>query len=145
GRRLLRQSTSDGRRAAGYQRTDPPPAGDRRMKARWLAAAALLFSSPTLADTLIDNVNGISVDRNGTVTRFEAILIDDEGKVREIVPRGERAPRADYREDGRGRTVIPGITDSPVHVMGLGLRLRTVALANARTLAEAEQQIRPAA
>ena len=111
------------------------------MKARWLAAAALLFSSPTLADTLIDNVNGISVDRNGTVTRFEAILIDDEGKVREIVPRGERAPRADYREDARGRTVIPGIIDSHVHVMGLGLGLLTVDLSDTRSLAEAQQKI----
>lgn len=111
------------------------------MKARWLAAAALLFSSPTLADTLIDNVNGISVDRNGTVTRFEAILIDDEGKVRAIVPRGERAPRADYREDARGRTVIPGIIDSHVHVMGLGLGLLTVDLSDTRSLAEAQQKI----
>lgn len=111
------------------------------MRARWLAAAALLFPTPLLADTLIDNVNGITVDRNGTVTRFEAILIDDEGKVRELVAEGERAPRADYREDGRGRTVIPGIIDSHVHVMGLGLSLLTVDLSDTRTLAEAQQKI----
>lgn len=111
------------------------------MRARWLAAAALLFPTPLLADTLIDNVNGITVDRNGTVTRFEAILIDDEGKVRELVAEGERAPRADYREDGRGRTVIPGIIDSHVHVMGLGLSLLTVDLSGTRTLAEAQQKI----
>lgn len=111
------------------------------MRAGWLAAAALLFPTPLLADTLIDNVNGITVDRNGTVTRFEAILIDDEGKVRELVAEGERAPRADYREDGRGRTVIPGIIDSHVHVMGLGLSLLTVDLSNTRTLAEAQQKI----
>ncbi len=111
------------------------------MRAGWLAAAALLFPTPLLADTLIDNVNGITVDRNGTVTRFEAILIDDGGKVRELVAEGERAPRADYREDGRGRTVIPGIIDSHVHVMGLGLSLLTVDLSNTRTLAEAQQKI----
>ncbi|HLV07607.1 MAG TPA: amidohydrolase [Croceibacterium sp.] len=111
------------------------------MRAGWLAAAALLFPTPLLADTLIDNVNGITVDRNGTVTRFEAILIDDEGKVRELVAEGERAPRADYREDGRGRTVIPGIIDSHVHVMGLGLSLLTVDLSDTRTLAEAQQKI----
>ena len=34
---------------------------------------------------MIDNVNGITVDRNGTVTRFEAMLIDDDGKIAELV------------------------------------------------------------
>src|SRR5690606_40271992 len=81
---LLCQCPGDRGRTAGHQRADPAPAGGRRVRAGWLAAAALLFPTPLLADTLIDNVNGITVDRNGTVTRFEAILIDDEGKVREI-------------------------------------------------------------
>src|SRR5690606_10558831 len=111
---------------------------------RWgriVAAALLALPAPAFADTLIDNVNGITVDRNGTVTRFEAILIDDEGKVVELVSEGERSPRADYRENGRGRTVIPGIIDAHTHVMGLGLGLLTVDLSDTRTLAEAQARI----
>jgi predicted amidohydrolase YtcJ len=111
------------------------------VRARLLAAVALLLPAPALADTLIDNVNGITVDRNGTVTRFEAILIGDDGKVRELVGRGERAPRADYRENGRGRTVIPGLIDAHAHVMGLGLGLLVVDLSETRSLAEAQAKI----
>jgi hypothetical protein len=111
------------------------------VRLRLIAAAALLLSSPVLADTLIDNVNGISVDRKGTVTRFGAMVIDDQGRIIQIVERGERAPRADYRENGRGRTVIPGLIDAHAHVMGLGLGLLTVDLSDTRTLAEAQARI----
>src|SRR5690606_22717390 len=135
----------------GHQRADPPSSGGRSMsglqilprRRGWLLALLLLPTLPTpaLADTLIDNVNGITVDRNGSVTRFEAMLIDDEGRVVELVREGERAPRADYRENGRGRTVIPGLIDSHAHVMGLGLSLLTVDLSDTRTLAEAQARI----
>lgn len=108
---------------------------------RIVAVALLTLPTPAVADTLIDNVNGITVDRNGSVTRFEAMLIDDDGRVVELVREGERAPRADYRENGRGRTVIPGLIDSHVHVMGLGLSLLTVDLSDTRTLAEAQARI----
>ena len=111
------------------------------MKLRLLTAAALLLPAPAFADTLIDNINGLSLDRNGTVTRFGAMVIDDEGKIRELVERGERAPRADFRENGRGRTVIPGLIDAHAHVMGLGLGLLTVDLSDTRTLAEAQRKI----
>ena len=111
------------------------------MKLRLLTAAALLLPAPAFADTLIDNINGLSLDRNGTVTRFGAMVIDDEGKIRELDERGERAPRADFRENGRGRTVIPGLIDAHAHVMGLGLGLLTVDLSDTRTLAEAQRKI----
>ena len=112
------------------------------MKLRLLTAAALLLPAPAFADTLIDNINGLSLDRNGTVTRFGAMVIDDEGKIRELVERGERAPRADFRENGRGRTVIPGLIDAHAHVMGLGLGLLTVDLSDTRTLAGLSEGVR---
>ena len=46
---------------------------------RIFAALLVALPAPALADTLIDNINGLSVDRNGTVTRFGAMLIDDDG------------------------------------------------------------------
>jgi predicted amidohydrolase YtcJ len=111
------------------------------MKLRLFAALALLLPAPALADTLIGNINGISVERDGTVTRFGAMLVGDDGKILDLVERGEREPRADYRENGRGRTVIPGLIDAHLHVMGLGLGLLVVDLSGTRTLAEAQARI----
>jgi len=152
-RRVLRDaagpSTSSGPPALQDERRRSRAAASRgrvskdpRFSVNLLCALLLLaLPAPILADTLIDNVNGLTIDRNGTVTRFEAMLIGDDGKVRELVRRGERAPRADFRENGRGRTVVPGIIDAHAHVMSLGLGLLTVDLSDTRSLAEAQARI----
>lgn len=106
-----------------------------------LLALALLAPAPALADTLLDNVNGISVGRDGTIERFAALVIDDEGKIAQVLATGDRQPRTDYREDGRGRTVVPGMIDSHVHVMGIGLSLLSLDLSDTRSLAEAQAKI----
>ena len=59
------------------------------MKAALLAAAAALLPVPALADALIDNVQGITLDRNGQVVRFKAIVMDKDGKVVRLVPPNE--------------------------------------------------------
>jgi predicted amidohydrolase YtcJ len=131
------------------------------MKAFLLSAtAALAFASPALAKGLVDNVNGITVDQTGKLIHFDAILIDDEGKVEKLIqgkvedpaqpPRkkrkkGEQEPqRAAYsfRLDGKGRTLIPGLIDAHGHVMGLGLSLITLDLSQTKSLAEAQAKIR---
>jgi predicted amidohydrolase YtcJ len=112
------------------------------MIGRALAAAALLLSAPASADTLIDNIDGISVERDGTVTRFAAMVIGDDGKVLELLERrGRPSVQVAFREDGRGRTVIPGIVDSHLHVMGLGLGLLVLDLSDTRSLQEAQARI----
>jgi predicted amidohydrolase YtcJ len=111
------------------------------MRRRWLAALALLLPSSALADTLVDNVNGISIDRNGGVTRFAAMVIDDDGRISQILSSRERARQVDFREDGRGRTVMPGFVDAHVQLMQLGLEQLTLDLSSARTLQEAQAQI----
>ena len=108
---------------------------------RLLIALALLAPAPALADTLVDNINGISVERDGTVKRFAAMVIDDDGKIARLIERRGDAPRTDYREDGRGRTVIPGLIDSHAHVMGLGISLLSLDLSDTRSLAEAQTKI----
>ncbi|MEO6388330.1 MAG: amidohydrolase [Croceibacterium sp.] len=113
----------------------------RTLAALLLSALPLALAAPAMADTLIDNVNGITVDRNGTVTHFEGIVIGDDGRVVQLVDRGERAPRTDFRENMRGRTVIPGIIDAHAHVMELGLALLVVDLSDTHTLAEAQAKI----
>src|SRR5690606_38765337 len=105
GRRLLRAGPGDWRRTAGHQRAGAPPGGGGRVIARWLAALALLLPAPLLADTLVDNINGISIDRDGKVARFTAMTIDEQGRIVKTYARGEDPPRADFRENGRERTV----------------------------------------
>lgn len=109
----------------------------------WLALpATLALAIPAAADTLVDNIEGISVDREGRVERFRAMVIDDEGKIARLLSRRDRAPSdIDYRVDGRGRTVIPGFVDAHAHVMALGLSRLSLDLSAARSLEEALARI----
>lgn len=82
----------------------------------------LLALSPAAADTLIDNVNGISVARNGSITRFTGMVIGADGRITQILQRKDKRPRkTDYEIDGKGRTLIPGIVDSHAELMEIGL------------------------
>lgn len=110
------------------------------MKRALLLAAALLgcAATPVLADTLIDNINGISVDQEGEVTRFRGMVIDDDGRITQLLQRGDKpSDRVDFRQDGRGRTVVPGMIDGHLHLMGLGLAQLTLDLSNTETLQQA--------
>jgi hypothetical protein len=58
-------------------------------------AAALLLPFPAAANTLVDNINGISVERDGSVRLFVSLVFYDAGRfVQLIVGRGD-APRND--------------------------------------------------
>ena len=109
------------------------------------AVAALLATAmamPAHADVLIDNVSGITIDADGKVKRFEALVVDDEGKVAQVIERGEQRPRTDYREDGDGKVMLPGIIDAHGHVMGVGFGALTLDLSDTTSLEEALQKIR---
>ena len=108
---------------------------------RALLALSLLAPAPALADTLLDNINGISVDRDGAATRFAGLVFDDEGRVTHVLKFGDKPPKVDYREDGHGHVVIPGLIDAHVHVMSLGLSLLTLDLSGTRSLEEAQARI----
>ena len=107
-----------------------------------LAFAALTLPAPARADTLIDNVNGITIGKDGAVVRFAAILIDDAGRVRAIYRKGERPPRVKARINGQGRTMMPGLIDAHLHVMGVGFGALTLDLSDTKSLAEAQDKIR---
>jgi len=107
------------------------------------ALALLLFAATAQADVLIDNVNGYTLDRDGRLVRFAAMLVGDDGKVQQLYQRGERKPdRARYRFDGKGRTLVPGLIDAHGHVMELGLGALQLDLSDTRSLAEAQAKIR---
>ncbi len=107
-----------------------------------ISAIALITAAPALADTLIDNVQGITIGEDGAAERFEALVIGDDGRIERVLERGEDRPRTDYREDGRGRVMLPGLIDAHVHVMDLGLAALTLDLSDTKSLEEALEKIR---
>lgn len=113
------------------------------MKLRILAALlASACAMPAAADVLVDNVNGITMDADGKVKRFEALVIDDDGRITQVLERGDERPRTDYREDGDGRVMLPGMVDAHLHVMGVGFGALTLDLSNTNSLQEALAEIR---
>ena len=119
------------------------------------AALALALATPAHADTLIDNVNGITLDETGMVVRFTGLVMTDDGKVSRLVTtraapaetarkpkKGDPAPyRPDYRIDGKGQTMLPGLIDAHGHVMSLGFQALTLDLSETTSLADAQAKI----
>jgi predicted amidohydrolase YtcJ len=104
--------------------------------------AALFLTAAARADILVDNVNGYTLDGSGNVARFGAMVVGDDGRVRQLLPRGQRATaRTSFRIDGRGRTLMPGLIDAHGHVMGLGFNIIQLDLSDTRTLEEAQAKI----
>jgi hypothetical protein len=108
-----------------------------------LAFVALLIAAPAHADTLVDNVNGITLDADGKLVRFTGLVIGSDGKVKQLLDRKDKRPeRPDFKEDGKGRTLIPGLIDAHGHVMGLGFSLMLLDLSDTNSLEEAQAAIR---
>jgi len=106
------------------------------------AAAALALASPALADTLVDNVDGVTIDAKGGIDRFTGLLVGDDGRIKQVLHRGDKRPeRPDYKLDGKGQFLIPGLIDSHGHVMGLGFSALTLDLTDTRSLGEALARI----
>ena len=103
---------------------------------------ATALPAPALADQLVDNVEGIRVDENGKVERFEALWIDDAGRVKQVLRRGDKRPsKVQYRLDGKGRVLLPGLIDAHLHVMGVGLAALTLDLSDTTSLEQALTKI----
>ena len=102
-----------------------------------------LIASPAFADGLIDNINGITLDEQGRVQRFTGMVIGTDGKVKALLDRRDKRPKElDWREDGKGQTLIPGLIDAHSHVMGLGFQATSLDLSGTKSLAEAQAAIK---
>jgi len=108
-----------------------------------LCAIALLIAVPqqARADTLIDNVNGITIDKSGEVTRFTALVFDDRGIITQVLERGDPRPQTEFAIDGAGRFMLPGMIDAHVNTMELGFAQFTLDLSDATSLEEALDKI----
>ena len=108
----------------------------------FLAAGAALFACPAAADTLIYNVDGVTIDEEGDVMRFAALVFDDEGRITRVLERGEDRPQdLDFAVDGNGQVMLPGMIDAHVHVMDIGFAALTLDLSDTNSLEEALEKI----
>lgn len=116
------------------------------MQPIWKAACLSLLTfigTPAAADILIDNVDGMTLDADGRPVHFNGLVIDDTGRVARLLQQGDARPeRPDFRQDGHGTVLIPGLIDAHGHVMELGFKLMLLDLSATRSLDEALAAIR---
>ncbi len=101
----------------------------------------LLASAVGAAETAIYNVTGYTSTNTGT-HEFSVLIVSDSGKV--VATGGQellgRHPAAN-RIDGRGRTLLPGLTDAHAHMFGLGFLAVSLDLAGTPSLGDAVSRI----
>ncbi len=116
----------------------------RKFTAALGAATAILAlsASPAAADTLVYNVDGITIGEDGELKRFVGLVFDEEGKITDLVERGEERPSdIDFGVDGEGRVMLPGMIDAHLHVMGVGFGALTLDLSQTTSLEDALAKI----
>jgi hypothetical protein len=108
------------------------------------ALGAAIVAFPALADTLIDNVNGIQVGAGGNLKHFRALVVGDDGKVRQVLEQPELVRLAGITShvDGGGRTLLPGLIDAHGHVTDLGFAALRLDVTGTKSLAELQQRLR---
>ena len=143
---MMKTATSLAFRLQAPSSFQAPFVSDKKSLFLKLCAIALFAStavSPSFAEGLVENVNGITLDQNGKVIRFNAMLVGRDGKVTELLTKKDTLPKIlDFRLDGRGATLLPGLIDAHGHVMGLGFQLLTLDLSNTNSLSEAQAAIK---
>ncbi|MBD2842535.1 amidohydrolase [Erythrobacter rubeus] len=109
---------------------------------RALVATAAILAVPASADTLIDNVDGVTVNEDGEVVRFTGLVFDDHGLITQVLERGEDRPDdVEFGVDGKGRVMLPGMIDAHVHVMGIGFGALLLDLSDTSSLEDALAKI----
>ena len=113
------------------------------MRKALLAAITVLLSSPAIATTLIENAQGIQVGPDGKIDRFRGLVVNDEGKVVQVL-RGTAAPVMlfDRRIDAGGRTLLPGLIDAHGHVMAIGFSALQLDLTGTRSIEDLQQRLK---
>ena len=108
-----------------------------RLAAFLATIAAFALATPAHADTLFDNMNGMTIGADGELERFSAFVVGDDGRIVRTLAPGEKRPKNLPRVDLGGQAVLPGMVDAHLHVMGLGFGQTTLDLADTDSLEEA--------
>jgi predicted amidohydrolase YtcJ len=84
--------------------------------------AALGAVSAALADTVVDNANGYTLNIKGDLVQFASLAFDDNGRIIAVGDAAGVAAKAlgARHVDMQGRTMLPGLIDAHGHVFGLG-------------------------
>jgi predicted amidohydrolase YtcJ len=115
------------------------------------ALSVALFATPVLADTLIAHANGIQANADGQIQHFSALVIGDDGKVKNVLQSTDNVRLANITKtiDMGGKTLLPGLIDAHGHVIessggdtGLGLMLLQLDLTGTSSLADLQQRLR---
>ncbi len=110
---------------------------------RLLFTALLATASPALADTLVDNVDGVTLNAQGRVEHFSGLLIGNDGRIEQVFQRGDKRPaKVDYLIDGKNRVLMPGLIDAHAHVLSIGFAALTLDLSETKSLTEALGRIK---
>ncbi|MEL6529856.1 MAG: amidohydrolase family protein [Pseudomonadota bacterium] len=108
-----------------------------------LAVFAALTANPAAADTLVHNVDGVTIGEDGEVQRFTGIVFDEEGRITQVLQRGDEHPAdLDYAVDGEDKVMLPGMIDAHVHVMQIGFGALTLDLSDTTSLEGALAKIK---
>jgi len=97
------------------------------VRLRLLAAALALLATPAAADTLIDKVDGLTLDAEGRPERFTGLVIGNDGRVAAVLHAGDKRPRADFAVDGRHLVLLPGLILRDTRLMAMALATVTPA------------------
>jgi len=97
---------------------------------------------PPTVGGLLDNVNGYTFDAHGKLEHFTGLLIGKDGKVKKLLQPGDERPEwLDFRLDGKGRTLLPGLIDAHGHIMEYGFSLMGLNLTGTISLADAQTKL----
>ena len=108
-----------------------------------LLALTALLSSPAWPNTLISNVNGIQASPDGKIERFGSLLVDDDGRVKQVLVNPHPRLNSVFRAmDGKGRTMLPGLIDAHGHLLGLGFSAMQLDLVGTSSLDDLKQRLR---
>lgn len=112
-----------------------------------LANCALLFCAlggqHAMADTLIENANGYTINKEQSLQRFTAMVFDEEGKILAVGSSKELSAQfpAAKRINLGGKTLLPGMIDAHGHTLQLGINATQLNLRNTQSLKDAQQAI----
>jgi len=107
---------------------------------RLLPLLCIAFGSAHAAESLlIHNAKGLTLDAQGHVLRFDALLIDAEGRVKATGKLSQLQGQAKgaHRIDAQGKVLMPGLIDAHGHISDLGLTRRQLELRETPDLAAA--------
>ncbi|MEL7447006.1 MAG: amidohydrolase [Pseudomonadota bacterium] len=108
-----------------------------------IAAVTALLASPAIAETLVDNVDGITINESGEIERFTGLVFDDDGRITQILKTDDERPTdVEFGVDGDGKVMLPGLIDAHVHVMGIGFGALTLDLSDTESLEDALAKIK---